>query len=137
MDTETWNSLMDSVVAEHANYAPGTVMPPGPGTEGGDPMGLEYIGMGPLAFVLNEAVDAACNSGGDRDALLDSVADAAGDDFSRAEVDAILAGEQKCPEPALLSALCSAVAIDMDIAIDAAQRGGCKNYGASTIPPGY
>jgi hypothetical protein len=134
MDTQTWQTLMDRVVAD---YQPGiSVLAPGGGGIDDDPMGLRYAKLGGLALMMNEGLDAATNRGADRDALLDAVAEQA-EGFSRADVDAILSGSQKCPDAALLQAFCNALSIDVEDAVDAAVKGGCTNYGASTVPPGY
>lgn len=134
MDTATWQNLMDRLVADYQpTYQLATV--PGPSN---DPLGLEHPDRGHLATIMNQAVDALVGRGTDRDHLLDTVATQAGPDFSRADVDAILTGTQRCPDVALLQAFCAALSIDPRTALDAALRGGCTNYGASTAtPPGY
>jgi hypothetical protein len=133
METEVWQQLMDRVVAA----APGGYLAPGAGTTGGDPLGLKYANLGPVALVLNEGVDATVDAGADRDELLNSVADDAGDDISRDDVDAALSGDERCPDPALIQSFASWLAIDAEGIMDAAVKGGCKNYGAATPPPGY
>lgn len=137
MDTTTWNELMSRIVA---NYDPGAVLPPGSGTEGDDPNGLRYSDLGPLAFVLCEGVDSAVTRGVDRDSLIGLIAQsiAGAEPISEADVEAVLAGENLCPPVELLSAFSQALAIDLDIIFDAAQRGGCKQYSeAPGTTPGY
>ena len=67
---ETWERLMANTIQahleEHADYQPGGVQAPGVGTEGDDPLGIHYADLGPLAYVLNEAMDSAVNRGADR-----------------------------------------------------------------------
>lgn len=150
MDPQTWSGLMDRVVGqtpEHADYKPGNVMAPGAGTapgsgtEGDSPLGLQYVNMGPLALVLNEALDATVNRGADRDSLLASIAQQGGEEVSVADVVAVLAGDTRCPDPALLAGFADAVSVDLGTIIDAATRGGCTDAypGQPTpgTPPGY
>lgn len=140
MDTTSWTELMERVVreaAESANYAPGTVLPPGSGTEGDDPNGLRYADLGPLAFVLCEALDGAVTRGIDRGALIDVIAQGA-EGASAADVEDVLSGDALCPPSDLLGSFAEQLAIDLGIIMDAAQRGGCKQYsmGPNTTP-GY
>lgn len=148
MDADSWQALMDRVVdQERGDYQPGNVKAPGPsvapgsGTEGDDPRGLKYVSMGPLALVLNEAVDATVNRGADHDSLLEDIAQSGGDSVSMEDVAAVLAGEVKCPTAELLAAFSNAVSIDLDTILDAAQRGGCTDVypgqPSPGVPPGY
>lgn len=135
-----WEHLMDQVVDEAllADYTPGQNTAPGDGSEGGDPTGIQYEELGPLAFVLNEAVDSVVLRGADRDGLHNSISQAAGDQFSVEDVKDVLAGDVRCPDLSLLQAFGQVTSIDIDIIIDAAQRGGCDGYfGQPTEPPGY
>jgi hypothetical protein len=120
-----WKALMDKVVEEAggevANFSPGNVLPPGTGTEGDDPNGLRYVDFGPLAFVLLEALDAAVNTGADRAALLGEIAGGG----LVADVEAVLAGEVKCPPYDLLQSFATQLSIDLETILDAAKRGGC------------
>jgi len=129
---DAWQNLMDRVID---SYRPGTVMAPGPKLE--EPMSPRDASVGHLALVMGEALDAVVSRGTDRDEFLDQVAQDAGEDYSRQDVDAILSDDNKCPDIELLSAFCDALSIDTETAVDAAQRGGCTNYGAATVPPGY
>lgn len=123
--------------AETADYAPGQVLPPGSGTEGDDPNGLRYSDLGPLAFVLCEALDGVVHNGIDRGAVIDAIAENA-EGATSADVEAVLAGDTPCPSAELLGSFASNLAIDLDIVLDAAQRGGCKDYGRiPNTPPGY
>lgn len=124
--------------AEGANYTPGQVLPPGSGTEGDDPNGLRYSDLGPLAFVLCEALDSAVIRGIDRDTLIANIAEGA-EKCSAADVEAVLAGETLCPEYDVLSSFGEQLAIDVGTILDAAQRGGCKQVypQGPTDPPGY
>lgn len=134
LDAEGWSQLMDRVTG---NYDPGQVLPPGSGTEGDDPNGLRYADLGPLAFVLCEGVDSAVTRGIDRDTLIEVIAQGASD-ASVADVEAVLDGDTVCPPADLLSAFSQALAIDLDIILDAAQRGGCKQFQESPgTTPGY
>jgi hypothetical protein len=136
MDTTTWQDLMDRVVAQVTGPAGGTA--PGAGTTGADPLGIRYINMGPLALVLNEAVDATINAGSDRDVLLDQIADTGDETVTRADVDAALDGSEHCPSIQLIQSFADALAIDAQVILDAAERGGCTNYGGvGDTPPGY
>ena len=130
----SWQLLMDRLVAD---YIPGAGQAPGSGTEGDDPLGLRYADLGPLAFVLNEALDSAVNRGADRDSIIEQVAQAAGDEFGLDEVEAVLSDENRDPDPTLLQAFANVFNIDMGIIVDAAQRGGAKKLGPATYPPGY
>jgi hypothetical protein len=143
MDTEIWTALMDKIV-EQANYSPGTNLAPGsgpdgdgtgPGTEGDSPLGIDYIDRGPLALVLNESIDATVTRGADRNLLLQAIADGA-DGFDLDDVNAVLSGKNRAPDVTLLQAFSTACAVDEEVIIDAAIRGGAKNLGVG-LPPGY
>lgn len=123
---------------ELSDYNPGQVMAPGSGsgTEGDSPAAIRYAALGPLALVLNEAVDAFVNAGADRDTLMEAIAQAGGEEVNREEVDEVLAGEEKDPSLDLLRAFSQAVSIDLDILLDAAKRGGAKSLGPFLPPPG-
>lgn len=122
--------------AEEADYQPGAVMAPGSGTTGDDPLGLHYADLGPLAFILNEAMDSAINRGIDRESLLEAVAQ--GDDGSTAsDAEDVLSDDVQCPPPGLLQAFATVLAIDVEIIYDAGRRGGCTCYGENSSPPGY
>lgn len=142
LDSEAWTRLMAEVVEadlETGEYKPGNVDAPGDGTEGGDPLGLKYVGMGPLAFVLNESLDSAVQRGADKDSMLADIAQEAGEGIEVADIQAVLDGDVKCPPAELLQAFGTSTSIDLSIIIDAAERGGCKNvYSAvPTDPPGF
>lgn len=138
METAEWERLMGEIV-EQAREVDGSFgdLPPGAGTEGDDPLGLRYINLGPLAFVLNEAVDALITRGADRDSVVEAVAQAAGEGVDEATVEAVLSGENKCPGYPVLAAFGSVTTVDLEIILDAAKRGGCKDIGPTTVPPGY
>lgn len=134
---------MDRVVSEAAgetaNFAPGQVLPPGSGTEGDDPNALRYSDLGPLAFVLCEALDGAVTRGIDRGAIIDEIAQGA-ESSTSVEVEAVLSGDALCPDLDLLASFATELAIDLEIILDAAQRGGCKQYAGGPGPgtsPGY
>jgi hypothetical protein len=140
-DPAAWEKLMHRVV--EGDYKPGNSLAPGPGTapgsgtEGDSPLGLKYVNMGPLALVLNEAVDATVTRGADRDALLALIAQTSADDDHDAvqDVTDTLSGALKCPDPNLMAAFATALAIDLDVILDAAERGGCTGT-ATGLPPG-
>ena len=122
---------------EQADYSPGGNLAPGQGTEGDDPLGIHYADLGPLALVLNEALDSATNRGADPDDILDQIAEAGGDGVSANDAQDVLGGDVLCPTMELLQGFSSVLAIDIEVIVDAAQRGGCTNYGQRTLPPGY
>ena len=138
-DVESWERLMAETIEAHseqADYIPGVNQAPGSGTEGDDPLGLHYADLGPLAFVLNEAMDSIVNRGADREALLEQIAQAGQCQPSDAE--AVLTDDVHCPPVELLRAFSAVLSIDLDIMIDAAQKGGCTNLGPTpTVPPGF
>jgi hypothetical protein len=144
MDTASWQSLMDTVVeqallagAEVDNYTPGNALAPGSGTEGDDPLGLHYADLGHLAFVLNEAVDAAVTRGADRDQLIAEVARNSGEGVTPADCEKVLSGDTLCPPQGVLAAFSQQTAISLEIIIDAARRGGCQGYGPAAYAPGF
>lgn len=116
------------------NSAPG-------GAPGGrvdpDPLGIYYINLGPLAYLLNEAVEGRVDRGADRDELLDDVAEQTGPDVTAHDAEAVLNGDELCPPQELLSAFATVLSLSADTLVDAAKRGGCTNYGPATLPPGY
>lgn len=122
---------------EADDYQPGAVMAPGSGTTGDDPLGLHYADLGPLAFILNEAMDSAVKRGIDRETLLEGIAQVAGPDISPADAEDVLTDNVQCPPPELLQAFASELAIDVEIIFDAGRRGGCTCYGVDMTPPGY
>jgi hypothetical protein len=135
METRIWQRLMDTVMGD---YTPGNVMAPGNGSEGDDPLAVNYADLGPLGLVLNEALDATVNRGADRDELIAVIAQGAGDGISVDDVNAVLGGKQLCPELALLQAFSTVFCIDLDVILDAGTRGGCTQYAApGSPPPGY
>lgn len=137
---EAWELLMAETVKAatvFADYQPGAVLAPGSGTTGDDPLGLHYADLGPLAFILNEAMDSAINQGIDRESLLEGIAQVAGDGITAADADDVLTDNVQCPPPALLQAFATELAIDAEIIFDAGRRGGCKIYGPDMSPPGY
>lgn len=144
METDTaaqaWELLMAETVSaarEGADYQPGAVLAPGSGTTGDDPLGLHYADLGPLAFILNEAMDSAVNRGIDRESLLEGIAQVAGEGITAADADDVLTDNVQCPPAGLLQAFASELAIDMEIIYDAGRRGGCTCYGTDLSPPGY
>jgi hypothetical protein len=62
--------------------------------------------------------------------ILDA-ADEGDEQFSAADVEDALSGAVKCPDPRLLAAFATTLAIDESILIlmDAGQRNGCSIYG--------
>lgn len=143
LDPDTWEALMDSLMAaaEQADYVPGDVAAPGQGPgsvpEGDDPLSIRHADKGPLAYVLNEALDSATARGMDCDDLLDQVAEAGGDDVGRDDVDAAVSGDDRDPDPDLLEAFASVFGLDADILRDAARRGGATLEGPASPPPGF
>ena len=136
---KTWETLMAHTLrayGESADYVPGQLAAPGTGSEGDDPIGVRYANFGPLAFVLNEAVDATITRGADRSALLDQIVESAGEEITLQDVQDVLSDKMKCPDVALLTAFGTCLSIDTSIILDAAKKGGCKNYGYP-MPPGY
>jgi hypothetical protein len=152
IEARTWERLMSMVtgveVAEVADYTPGHGVPPGgvpagphappgSGTEGADPLGLQWVNRGHLGLVLTEAFESAVTRGGqqpgsDREALIQVILDAVGEgeeQFTAADVEDALDGTVQCPDPKLLAAFASTLAIDESILIDAGQRNGCGQYG--------
>lgn len=131
---------MAETIAAHetSDYQPGVNQAPGSGSEGDDPLGLRYANLGPLAFVLNEAMDSAVISGADKDSLVEQIAQMAGEGFSESDVIEVLSDKQPCPPAYLLQAFANTLNIDLSIILDAAEKGGCKNLGPiPTVPPGY
>jgi hypothetical protein len=133
---EAWEELMAQTMT--ADYVPGAVMAPGPGDEGADPLGIHYADLGPLAFVLNEAMDSAVNRGVDRDQVLETIATTTGGGCTASDVESVLGDDLACPPLSLLQAFATCLSIDLDVIIDAAEKGGCKGYGPiPSTPPGY
>lgn len=130
---------MKRVLAEYEEaYDPSSVMtPPGSGTEGDDPAGVNYAKLGPLAFVLCEALQSAILRGADRDALIERIVETS--DASIEDVDAILTGKELCPSEQLIMAFGTVLSIDATIIVDAAIKGGCTKLRTtySPVPPGY
>lgn len=139
-DVQEWQRLMDETVdaAREEAFNPGVNQAPGGGTEGDDPLGLHYADLGPLAFVLNEAVDSSCVSGADRESLYEQIAQEAGEGVSVQDVEDVLTDNVQCPELPLVMAFSQVLSIDASIIIDASQKGGCTNLGVTPdVPPGY
>jgi hypothetical protein len=139
-DVSQWEQLMAETIEAHlqeqADYIPGVNQAPGSGTEGDDPLGLHYADLGPLAFVLNEAMDSTVNRGADRQALMEQIAQVAQANVN--DVEAVLTDDMRCPPMNLIQAFATVLSIDSDIIVDAAQKGGCSNLGPiPTVPPGY
>jgi hypothetical protein len=138
---EVWERLMAETIQAHqeqADYTPGEGLAPGVGTEGDDPLGIHYADLGPLALVLNEAVDSATNRGADRDAIIEQINNVTSDEVSGHDAAAVLAGDELCPAMEILEAFSTVLSIDIEVITDAAKRGGCTNYGPiSNEPPGY
>ena len=123
---------------EQDDYSPGGNLAPGVGTEGDDPLGIHYADLGPLALVLNEAVDSATNRGADRDDIIEQINNATSDEVTGHDAAAVLAGDELCPAVEILEAFSSVLSIDVEVIVDAAKRGGCTQYGPmSSTPPGY
>jgi hypothetical protein len=49
----------------------------------------------------------------------------------------LLAGDELCTDVKLLEGFSQVLAIDMEVILDAAKRGGCTNYDGSHPPPGF
>jgi hypothetical protein len=138
---KAWERMMAETITAHedADYVPGNVGAPGSGNEGADPLGLHYADLGPLAFVLNEAMDAAVNTGTDRDVLLEQIAQAAGEGISARDAEDVLTDNEHCPPIELLEAFATVLAIDATLLTDASVKGGCTNIGSRSTgpPPGF
>lgn len=132
-DVTAWERLMDELVSLTDDYQPGMVLAPGSGSEGDDPAGADYVNLGKVAFVLNEALDAAVTRGIDRDAVIEQVAHRAQCDPQEAE-DA-LSGQDKCPTQLVMQAWADALAIDATVVFDAAIKDGCRFEGYAPPPP--
>jgi hypothetical protein len=102
-------------------------------------MGIHYVNLGPLAYMLNEALNGLVSRVADRDDVLNDVADATGADNEQSahDAEAVLNGDELCPATELLSAFAQVLSLSADTLIDAAKRGGCTNYGGSSLPPCY
>jgi hypothetical protein len=130
---DTWELLMDNTIRAHYeqdDFTPGMGNNTTPGSDpsGSDPMGIRYADLGPLAVILNEAMDTAIHSGSDRDSLLDEISEKCGPTATANDLEAVLAGDVVCPPPAVLTAFATQLAIDLPLVEDAAARGGCTDY---------
>lgn len=140
LERDTWEHMMAGLQAEaeRADFVPGPSLAPGSGTEGDDPMGVRYVNLGPVAFVLNEALQSALLRGADRNALVTRIAQAA--QVAPAEVTNVLSGKTRCPTRDLMAAFATVLAIDASVVYDAAVKGGCPLVEGAPPPsssPGY